>query len=170
MSFAIKTLATFFGLGLVPYISGTAGSLGAIPIFIFLARLPWPLYFLTTLTLTLLAIWISALALPLFQDPQKPSDPCHIVIDEVVGFLWALGIVRYAGFWDPKEGLFWLLALGFVFFRFFDITKLGWVGWSERKWPGAVGVVMDDVFAGLFAGLASILFCILYPLVVYLFA
>lgn len=164
-----KLLATCFGLGYIPYVTGSVGTLGAIPIFFILSFLSGPIYFLTMLAFTTLVVWVSQLTLPLFQDPKKPQDPSHIVIDEVVGFLWALGIVRYTGFWDSKEGLLWLLLIPYVFFRLFDITKWGLVGWSERKWTGALGIVLDDVFAGIFAGLASILFCVLYPLVVYLF-
>lgn len=163
----IKLLATGFGAGYVPYITGSVGTLVAIPIFLGLAYLPWFLYLAITIFLTLFAIWISKLSLPFFQDLKKPLDPSFIVIDEIVGFLWAAGLFRYAGFWNPKEGLIWLLLIAFVFFRFFDITKLGPVGWAERKWPDAVGIVLDDCVAGIFAGIVSILFCIVYPLVVY---
>lgn len=163
----LKLLATGFGLGYIPYITGSVGTLAAIPIFLGIAYWRASLYFLTLMTFTTLAVWVSQLTLPLFQDPKKPQDPSHIVIDEVVGFLWALGIVRYAGFWAPKEGLFWLLLIPYVFFRLFDITKWGLVGWAERKWVGAVGIVLDDLFAGILAGIGSILFCIVYPLLIY---
>lgn len=162
-----KWLAVFFGLGFTPYISGSAGALGAIPLFYFLSSLGAPLYFLTLLAFTVLAIWISEMALPLFQNTVRPQDPVCIVIDEVVGYLWALGIVRYTGFWKPEEGLFWLLLIPYIFFRLFDITKWWLVGWAERKWKGGMGIVMDDVVAGIFGGVASILFCIVFPLIVY---
>lgn len=168
MTFFTKALATFFGLGFIPLIPGTVGSLGAIPPFLLLANLNGPCYFLTLLAFTFLSLWICQRALPLFPNPTKAGDPVPIVIDEVVGLLWALGIVRYAGFWQAGEGLFWLLLIPFVFFRLFDITKWGPVGWAERKWLGGLGIVMDDVLAGIFAGVGAILFCILYPLVAYL--
>lgn len=164
-----KALASVFGLGFVPLIPGTIGSLGAIPIFWWLARLDWPLYFLTVLAFTVLSSWICRQALPLFKDPKKPSDPSPIVIDEVVGFLWALGVVRYLGFWKPEEGLLGLILIPFVFFRLFDVTKWWPVGMVEHKCPGAAGIVLDDVAAGVLAGIVSILFCVLYPMAVYLF-
>ena len=169
MSGLWKTLATFFGLGLVPWFPGTLGSLGAIPLFFLLADLEWPSYFLTLIAFTFLSLWISQKALPLLQDLKKPGDPSTIVIDEVIGLLWALGMVRYLGLWKPGEGLFWLILIPFVFFRLFDVTKWGPVGWTERRWQGPVGIVLDDVVAGILAGIVSILFCILYPMGAYLF-
>ncbi len=165
----IRILATGFGTGYTPYISGTAGTLVGIPIFYFLSRLNGGLYLLITVGLTLFAIWISNLALPLYTDPQKKTDPKQIVIDEVVGFLWTAGILRYAAFWDPKEGLLSLLIISFGLFRLFDVTKPGPVGWAERKFSKGLGIVMDDVVAGILAGVAGILFCILYPLLLSLF-
>lgn len=167
MSWLIRLLAAGLGTGYVPYISGSAGTLVAIPIFLALAGVAWPIYFLITILFTLFSIWISNLALPLLRDPKKPGDPYQIVIDEVVGYLWTLGILRYAGFWKPGEGLFWFLLISYFFFRLFDITKWWMVGWAERKWSGGMGIVMDDVVAGIFAGIASILFCIVYPLIIY---
>lgn len=164
-----KTLATFFGLGKVPAIPGTAGSLGAIPLFFVFARFEWTVYFSAALVFTFFSFWVCRKALPLFQDPKKPGDPSQVVIDEVAGFLWALGIVRYGGFWKPDEGLIWLILIPFVFFRLLDVTKWGPVGWVERKFSGAAGIVLDDVAAGILAGLVSLLFCIVYPLIVYLF-
>lgn len=169
MSWVVRLLASGFGAGYVPYIKGTAGTLVGIPIFLFLSSLSAPLYFLTTAALTALAIWISNLALPLYQDPKKPQDPSYIVIDEIAGFLWAAGILTYVGFWNPKEGLFSLLILSVGLFRLFDIIKWGPVGWAERQFKGGAGIVLDDVVAGILAGVGSILFCILYPLLLSLF-
>lgn len=170
MSWVIKFLASGLGTGYAPYASGSIGTLVAIPLFLLFCSFSWPVYFLTLVAFTFFSIWVSHLALPLLQDPKKPGDPSSIVIDEIVGFLWALGILRFLGFWRPGEGLFWFLVIPYGFFRFFDISKWWLVGWAEKKWLGALGVVLDDVFAGIYAGFASILFCILYPLVVYAFA
>ena len=169
MSGLIKLLATGLGTGYLPYVAGSAGTLVAIPIFLALSHLGWPLYFFITLLFTVASVWISNRALPLLQDLKKPGDPSQIVIDEVVGFLWTLGIVRYAGFWNPQEGLIGLLLISYIFFRLFDIAKWWPVSWAEKKWSGGMGIVMDDVVAGILAGLASILFCIVYPLVIYAF-
>lgn len=169
MSFLIKLLATGFGAGYVPYITGSVGTLVAIPFYLVFSSLSWPLYFLTLIAFTFFSIWVSAQALSLFRDSKKPLDPAEIVIDEIAGFLWALGILRFVAFWKPEEGLFWFLLIPYVFFRLFDISKWWLVGLAEKKWSGGIGIVMDDVIAGIFAGVSSILFCILYPLIVYFF-
>ncbi|MDO8493850.1 MAG: phosphatidylglycerophosphatase A [Deltaproteobacteria bacterium] len=168
MNFIFKMLATGFGFGYFPVIPGTFGTLVAIPLFLLFIPLSAPLYFLNTLVITLLAIWVSDKAIPLLAGGKKPTDPQVIVIDEVAGFLWTAGILRFAGFWDPQEGLIWLLAIAFVSFRIFDASKWWLVGWAERRFQGGMAVVMDDVIAGIFAGFASILFCVVYPMIVYL--
>lgn len=169
MSWGLKALASGFGLGFSPVLSGTLGTLLGIPLFWGLSRLSWPLYFSVTLLFTLFAVWISNKALPLFAGSKKPGDPSQIVIDEVAGFLWAAGIVRWGGLWKPEEGFFWLLLIAFVFFRIFDAAKLWPVGWAERRWDGGFGIVIDDVAAGVAAGVAGILFCVLAPFIVYVF-
>ena len=171
MSWVIKILASGFGLGYAPVLSGTLGSLLGIPIFLGLSSLSPLAYFLTLITFTFLSIFISHQAIPLFNDPKKGQDPSQIVIDEVVGFLWAAGILRYAGFWSPSEGLLWLIAIPFLFFRIFDASKWWIVGRVERRFHGGgLGVVLDDVAAGILAGVASIFFCIVYPFIAYFFA
>lgn len=169
--FFIKLFASGFGAGYVPYITGTAGTLVGIPVFLMLScHCSGPAcYFFATVFLTLFAIWIAHKALPLYNDPKKPKDAAQIVVDEVVGFLWAAGVLQYLGFWNPKEGLLSFLILSVGFFRLFDITKWGPVGWAERRLKGGFAIVMDDVVAGVLAGFSAILFCVFYPLVVYFF-
>ena len=74
------------------------------------------------------------------------GDPGWVVIDE------------FAGQWITLVPLHHLSAVGlilaFVLFRFFDITKLGPVGWADRQ-HGAFGVMADDVIAGAIAALCS---------------
>lgn len=165
----IKALVSGFGIGNLPILSGTVGTLLGIPLFWALSPLNVGIYFLTVVVATFLSIWLVDQALPLYNDAKCPEDPSNIVLDEVIGFLWTAGILRYAGFWDPFEGWLTFLILSFISFRFFDITKWWLVGRAERGFKGGAGVVMDDVVAGIFAALASILFCILYPLAVYLY-
>lgn len=147
---------------------GTLGTLVGIPLFLFLSRLSWPLYFLTTIAFTFFAIWISDKALPYFENKKRPEDPACIVIDEVAGYLWAAGILCHLGFWAPSQGLLSFLIISFGLFRFFDILKRGPVRWAEQKFKGGVGIVLDDVFAGILAGITGILFCILYPFVAHM--
>jgi phosphatidylglycerophosphatase A len=77
--------------------------------------------------------------LPFFND----DDPSQIVLDEVLGCL----VTFYA---VPISGL--SLTVGFCLFRFFDITKIGPVGWFERI-QGASGIILDDVAAGIISNI-----------------
>ena len=70
-------------------------------------------------------------------------DPSEVVLDELIGVLIALAFV-------PWE-LPWVVA-AFVLFRLFDIAKPGPVGWADRNLKNYVGIMLDDVIAGLLAG------------------
>ncbi len=131
------------GAGLSPFAPGTVGSLVAVVLFLGLGRLPLGLYLLTWLALLALAIWSSEVAGRSFGT----TDDGRIVIDEVVGQLAALAPLVGGRASVP------LLVTGFVAFRVFDVWKPGPVGRAERNLEGGLGVVMDDVLAGVLAGL-----------------
>jgi len=71
-------------------------------------------------------------------------DAGEIVIDEIVAFWWVLLLLPHTD--QPLA----LQAVAFVLFRLFDILKPAPIGWIERRWPGAVGVMADDVMAGVY--------------------
>ena len=77
-----------------------------------------------------------------FERSTAQSDPSEIVIDEILGQVVCL-------LWVPVS--FFSLLAGFIMFRFFDIAKPFPIRRSE-KLPGGVGVVLDDIIAGLYAG------------------
>ncbi len=131
------------GAGLSPFAPGTAGSVVGVLLFFGLARLPLPVFALTWLALLALSIWAADQAGRQFGV----VDDGRIVIDEVVGQLLALAPLVGAPVSWP------LLVTGFVAFRVFDVWKPGLVGRAERTLPGGFGVVMDDVLAGVLAGL-----------------
>jgi len=92
---------------------------------------------------TLIAIVIGTVAAHQHQQTTGQKDASEVVIDEVAGQWTAMLVI-------PLD---WRWALGaFLLFRFFDITKLGPIGMVE-KWPGGVGVMADDVLAGIAAAL-----------------
>lgn len=165
----LKVLATGFGLGYSPIFPGTLGSLLGIPLFFLFANFSLPLYFLSVVAFTFLTVWIVDQALPTIKDEKRQKDPRSVVLDEVAGYLWSAGLLKYLGFWSPEQGLLSFLLLSFLFFRLFDIVKWWPIGWVEKRCPGAWGIVLDDIAAGILAGLFSILFCIVYPLVVHFF-
>jgi len=90
-------------------------------------------------------------------------DPSEIVVDELVGQWIALLPLSYAA-WSMDISILamwpgWIAA--FVLFRFFDITKLGPIGWADRR-GDPLGVMLDDVIAGIFAALGVLVLAALY--------
>jgi phosphatidylglycerophosphatase A len=128
-------IATWFGCGLAPKAPGTVGSLGAIPLYLAVARGGRPGVAVAALAVTALGIWAATVVA---RDLDK-KDPQIVVVDEVAGMLVTM---------LPMTNVSWRSVLfGFVLFRLFDITK----PWPVRRFealPGGWGIVMDDVVAG----------------------
>lgn len=131
-------LAAWGPCGYVPIAPGTAGTLGAIPLFWALRGLPLWLYLVTTLAFIALASFAAAKAGPYW----KVVDASPIVIDEVAGYLVTMALFPWS----------WEYALaGFLLFRVFDVLKPWPANYFDRKVKNGFGVVMDDVFAGVWA-------------------
>jgi len=139
----IKFLATGFGSGLLPFAPGTFGTLVGIPVCLLCLPLTWLMRLLVVLVLLAVSIYISGRA----EKIYKKKDDQRIVIDEIVGFQVAM---------LPAAITIVHLGLAFVLFRFFDILKPFPVRRLE-KLPGGWGVVMDDVGAGIYAGVIMII-------------
>lgn len=135
-------LAFGFGAGLAPKAPGTAGTIVAVPLFLVLVNLLPSLY-------AYLAVLVAAFVAGIFLCGQAARDlGVHdhggIVWDEFVGFWLTMVLVPVT--WP------WVLA-GFVLFRGFDILKPWPIGWLDRKVHGGFGIMLDDVIAGLYAGI-----------------
>lgn len=143
-----------FGLGLLRPAPGTWGSAGALALGLVIDRyLGAPALVAATLAATLAGFWACAAEL---RD-RPGADPGEIVIDEVAGQWIALAFPALA-FWSRGwEGWMpypaWVAA--FLFFRLFDIWKPWVIGRADRR-GDAAGVMLDDLWAGLFAGIAVI--------------
>lgn len=138
-TFLLK-LATFFGAGNMPKGPGTWGTLATIPLAILLMRLG-PLYHMV---FAILLLPISILAAQTYEEVHGGHDHKQIVIDEVLGFLVTM-------VWLP---LTWQsFVAGFVIFRLLDIFKPFPIGLLDKKVPGGVGVVVDDLAAGIIANI-----------------
>lgn len=150
-----RAVATVFGLGLMRPGPGTWASVAAVAAGLAIDRvLGFPVLVLATVAVTGLGYWAVGRELAAAPD----SDPPEFVIDEVAG-QWLALLFPAAAFWSRgMDG--WALAAwpgwvaALLFFRLFDIWKPGWVGRADRV-PGAHGVMLDDLVAGLFAGLAT---------------
>ncbi len=153
-------IGTVLGVGYVKPAPGTWGSLVALP-------WAWLLHVIGGLPLLALGILMMFLAgwwaTANLTAGQSDHDPSEVVIDEVVGQWIALAPLSYAA-WSMDISILamwpgWIAA--FVLFRFFDITKLGPVGWADRM-ETPFGVMLDDVVAGVFAALGVLALAALY--------
>ncbi len=136
---AILFFVTGAGTGYLPWFPGTAGTLLAIPLSLGLNRLAivsLPLSLLTLIAFILVATWFCERGEEIFHQ----KDCRKIVIDEVAGFL-------LANFLSPPEVK--PFAAAFLLFRFFDIMKVFPATRAEQI-QGGVGVILDDLVAGLY--------------------
>jgi phosphatidylglycerophosphatase A len=182
-------ISTCFGLGKAPIVPGTFGSLGAIGILMLCVcsfgyisgnlvvenqELPYDLLaritFFVTASLLLTYFLVSVPLIRVYQRRKNLGDASEIVADEVVGQVIACAILyfSFAGFiYTPEmeittlQIIYGLLAC-FITFRLFDILKPGPIGWLDRSVKGAWGVMLDDVLAGVFAGVVSSLIFLLF--------
>lgn len=131
-------LASGGGVGFLPYIPGTLGTLIAIPVSFAINRLALHEPFLAAgalLGLTIVAIGLADQAARIL----KTKDPQIIVVDEIAGFAVANFLT------DSTAGL----LVAFVLFRLFDIAKISPARQLEAL-PGGAGIVLDDMIAGLY--------------------
>lgn len=134
----VHFLAFGFGSGLSPVAPGTAGTLAAIPLYLLLAQ--WPLwgYVLATLVISVAGIWICGESSRLLGV----HDYSGIVWDEFAGFLLTM--------LAAPVGWGWIVA-GFCLFRLFDVWKPWPVRVADRNIHGGLGIMLDDILAGIYA-------------------
>jgi phosphatidylglycerophosphatase A len=137
----LRNSATVFGLGRIRPAPGTWGTLATIPLALLLNLGGILFYMLATVLLTTLAI----VAAQLYENHHGGHDHSEVVIDEVVGFLVTMT-------WLPMTWQAYLC--GFFLFRILDIFKPFPIGYLDKNVKGGVGVVVDDLVAGLIANVA----------------
>jgi phosphatidylglycerophosphatase A len=135
-------LATFFGIGRIPFASGTFASAAALPFGILLVLLGWQALMAAIIVTVGVGVWACG------EHAAKlgVADPSECVLDEVAGQWIALvPVALYARPLDWRS-----YVVGFFLFRLFDVLKLWPLSAAERL-PGGYGVMADDVLAGLIA-------------------
>jgi len=137
-------LALGFGAGLSPWAPGTAGTLVAIPLYLFASRLTLAAYILVVAAAFAFGIYCCGKAA---RDAGVHDHPA-IVWDEIVGFFVTMAFVPLA--WE------WIVA-GFVLFRLFDIVKPWPIGLLDRRVSGGLGIMLDDLVAGAFSAVLLVL-------------
>ncbi|ELO1780746.1 phosphatidylglycerophosphatase A [Vibrio fluvialis] len=140
-------LATGFGSGLSPVVPGTMGTLASVPFYLLLAQLPLMLYIVVVIAASLIGIKICQVT----SDDMQVHDHGSIVWDEFAGFWITMLIVPVLQL--PVFEWKWLLA-GFVLFRFFDMVKPWPIGWLDKRVHGGLGIMLDDLVAGVMSALA----------------
>jgi len=134
----INFLAFGFGLGYAKKAPGTFGTLAGIPFILLFQQTSLEIYLAATVVMALFGIWLCGACSKQLGVHDHPG----IVWDEIVGYM--ITMVAVPAGWQ------WLL-LGFVLFRIFDIWKPWPIGLLDKHVHGGLGIMIDDVLAGLFA-------------------
>lgn len=131
-------IATGAGSGYLPVAPGSWGSAVGVLLWLAVSRLAMPAYLAVLGTLFVIGVFSAGAA----EKIVDRGDPGLVVIDEIVGQLITLAVAPH----HPGAVL-----AGFVLFRLFDILKPFPVGWIDRHLHGGLGIMLDDVAAGLYA-------------------
>ena len=150
-----KLFLTFGGAGLSPKAPGTVGTLASLPVGIAV------LYYLSMETLFMLTVAITIIGIfeiNKYEAITGTHDQQHIVIDEAAGMWLSLMIAHSTAITltYPYAPMLAIL-ISFAAFRLFDIWKPSTIGWIDRELKGGMGVMLDDVLAGIAGGLLSAL-------------
>lgn len=134
----VHFLAFGLGSGASPIAPGTAGTVVAVLIYLLLPAMDVVTYGAFVIASFVLGVWLCGKT----ARDLGVHDHGGIVWDEFTGF-WLTMLLAPPG---------WLFViLGFLLFRFFDVVKPWPIGWVDRHVHGGVGIMMDDVLAGVMA-------------------
>jgi len=161
----IKTLntlfVTMFGLGKIPKIPGTFGSLATVFLLYFFFHI---LNISSTIILVVLMIIFvySFSAVTSYIKDNENKDPKEVIIDEFIGQSIPIYLYEISHGTDksPDEAMIFY-SVCFILFRFFDIAKPFPVSFFDKNFKNSFGVIMDDVCAGFYVVLSLICFMVL---------
>ena len=141
LSNPIHFLALGFGSGLIKPAPGTWGTLSAVPLYLLTMQFVAPAS-MTFLLLILLSFLVGIYLCGRTAKDVGVPDHGAIVWDEIVGFFITMTAVPVS----------WIsILIGFALFRLFDIVKPWPISWFDKKIHGGLGIMLDDVIAGIFA-------------------
>ena len=156
-------IAIGFGAGLAPRAQGTVGSALALLPWLWLRHLSLPYYALMLVVTFAIGVW----ACDVSGRRIRFSDHRALVWDEFVGQWIALLPLLLPALLPASGFRWWMVVTGFVLFRLFDVWKPWPISWLDARVKGGMGVMVDDVVAGIFAAiaLAGILYSVGYLIV-----
>jgi phosphatidylglycerophosphatase A len=140
-------LACGFGSGLTLVAQGTFGSLAALLPWLWLRHLSMPLYIAVLVIGFAIGVWACGVA----GRAVGVDDHRSLVWDEFIGQWIALTPLLIPSLIPSLWPMRWLVLAGFVLFRLFDVWKPWPIRWMDRHLKGGMGVMVDDVVAGIFA-------------------
>ena len=140
-------IATLCGIGLFPLAPGTVGSIFGWIIFIVLS------HYIEMIFATVLIIFLSIYVSNLATKDLVNKDHKSIVIDEMAGIWLAMIPVIYIASSQYERTLYAVVTL--IFFRLFDILKPYPISYVDKNFKGGFGIVLDDLIAGVFAGILA---------------
>lgn len=138
MNNLLVAIATGFWVGTMPKAPGTWGSLAALLPWLLIRGFTLPVYLLVLVAVFIIGFFAAGSA----EKILDRADAGPIVIDEILGMFITLTLA-------PDHPVAWIL--GFLLFRLFDIWKPFPVSWFDQNIHGGLGIMMDDVMAGLYA-------------------
>jgi phosphatidylglycerophosphatase A len=145
----VQFLALGFGSGLSPRAPGTFGTLAAIPLYVLIFHLSLPLQLFIVFISFCIGIYLCQATAEAFGVHDHPA----IVWDEFVGFWLTMLVLPFFNL----SLSFLYIVIGFCLFRFFDIAKPWPIGFIDSKVSGGLGIMLDDVLAGIYAAIVFII-------------
>ena len=139
MFFISNLFVTFFYIGRFPFASGTLGSLVGVILWYYLISIN----FLLLVAFFILYFVLSFILTNIYLKSSNSDDPSEVICDEIIGQLIPLSIISI----DDDT---YLILIAFISFRIFDIFKFYPANKAEEL-PGASGVILDDVVAGIYS-------------------
>ena len=146
-----KYFVSIFGIGFIPYASGTLGSLFTIIIWYILLNYNIYAFYILFIIIFIISFKIT----DVYLNKNSELDPPEVVIDEFIGQSIPLLFIFEFDIYE--------ILLAFSAFRFFDIYKIYPINKAE-KMSGSYGIIMDDVIAGIYTLIVIMLYKILFIL------
>lgn len=163
-------LALGLGSGLPRRAPGTWGTVGGLIVAIFLLGLGFVPFLILTILSCFIGVWFCGRT----SDMMGVHDDPHIVWDEWSGIWITLLPLTYLmtfhsadqeGYWQKLTSVPMIIALilAFVLFRFFDILKPPPIAWADKKVAGGLGIMLDDIIAGMMAAAVLAIILLIFP-------